>query len=175
LKKSTRKPLEPKEIESKLSFIGGITHDLREMEAFVRFAEKLPPNPVILETGTCFGKSAASWVLATGGQVFSMENSPMRVSVARNNINTLGLQDNIVILNCDSEKHLWNKMVDVVYLDSAHDYDHLMIELKKYSPFAKHLICGHDYGHKEFPGVQMAVDEYFGDIDLDGSIWYRWL
>lgn len=167
--------LSAKEIQAKLQHFGGITHDLRETEAFLRFAAKLPPNSTILETCTCWGKSACSWVLATNGHIWTMEKEPIRVSVSQNNINSVGLQDHINVICCDSERYPWKRQVDVVWLDSDHTPDHLLIELKKYTPFAKHLVCGHDYGHPEFPGVQMMVDNYFGDIDVDGTIWYRWI
>ena len=162
------------EIQDTLHHFGGITHILQDTECFIRFAQRLPPNPVILETGTCFGKSACSWVLATGGFVYTMENTK-RTNIAQNNINSVGLQDSVKVIQCNSEFYPWDKMVDVVYLDSDHTPDHLIQEIRKYTPFAKHLICGHDYGHPEFPGVQMMVDNYFGKIDVDGTIWYRWL
>jgi hypothetical protein len=162
------------EIYEKIQPFGYMTHEMAEIETFLNLSKKLPPNPTILETGTCMGKSACSWVYATGGHVWTMEYSS-RASMAMNNIRSVGLQDNITILCCDSEIYPWNRKVDVVWLDSDHSYKHLRTEIDKYVVWCEHLICGHDYGHKDFPGVKQAVDDYFGKVEVEGVIWYKWL
>ena len=42
-------------------------------------------------------------------------------------------------------------------------------------PKTKKLICGHDYMKADYPGVQQALDEYFGPGQVQrgpGSLWY---
>lgn len=162
------------EIMKSISIFGAETHVMSDVETFLMFAKKLPPKPTILETGTCFGKSACSWVYATGGQVFSVEMTD-RVNIARNNIRSVGLENNITVIQGSSTAIPWSREVDVVWLDSDHGYIHLTKEINKYISFAQHLICGHDYGHKNFPGVKQAVDDYFGKVEVSGGIWYKWL
>lgn len=66
---------------------------------------------------------------------------------------------------------------DFVFIDGDHRYqqvyDDIMrgIYLLRYSPLE--LIAGHDYGHKDWPGVKDAVDEVFGPhVKVVDTIWY---
>lgn len=162
------------EVLEKIKPFGYETHERVEVETFQKFISKLPPKPTMLETGTCFGKSSCDWVLSGGGHVWTMEFTD-RANIARNNIRSIGLENEITVIQCNSEAFNWNREVDVVWLDSDHGYTHLTKEINKYILWGKHLICGHDYGHKNFPGVKQAVDDYFGKVEVSGGIWYKWL
>jgi len=68
---------------------------------------------------------------------------------------------------------------DMVFIDGGHEYDHVMNDLKVWTPKAKKLISGHDY-YSPYPdeqGVRQAVDEFFDKKDLKfyERIWYKWL
>jgi hypothetical protein len=170
------------EILEKLShFKYGDACQLNEINTIIELAKKLPPNPIILETGTLVGKAACAWALVTGGTVYTVEfNDNMTETVA--NIKSVGLEGKVIPIHGDSTKIPWDKMVDVVWLDSNHDMKTLMLELHKYSPYVRHLICGHDYQPEvneypnKFPDVKPTIDSWFGGKhSVDNLIWYKWL
>lgn len=166
------------EILAKLSdFQYWDTHQRPEVETLLELAKRLPPQPTIRETGTLVGKSACSWALATGGTVYTVEYND-NLAETRSNIARLGLSDRIFLERGDSTKVPWDQMVDVVWLDSNHDHATIIKELRKYSPYARKLICGHDYNHPDYPDVRTTVDAWFdGKLDSppNTSIWYKWV
>jgi predicted O-methyltransferase YrrM len=58
--------------------------------------------------------------------------------------------------------------VDLVFIDADHSYEACKQDIDIWLPKVRFggMICGHDYKHPRFPGVQKAVDEVFqGDFD----------
>jgi len=65
-------------------------------------------------------------------------------------------------------------MVDMVFIDGDHAYESVLDDLKTWAPRTKKMVCGHDLS-AETPGVQQALDEYFGPGQVHtgpGKIWY---
>ena len=56
----------------------------------------------------------------------------------------------------------WTQPIDYLYVDAAHDYESVRADLRAWVPHVRPggLILGDDYGHRLFPGVQAAWDEY---------------
>lgn len=56
--------------------------------------------------------------------------------------------------------------MDFVYLDADHSFDGVCDDLRHWFPKVREggIICGHDYGHPSFPGVQRAVDAFFSRL-----------
>jgi hypothetical protein len=71
-----------------------------------------------------------------------------------------------------------NNSLDFVFIDADHSYEHTLEDIKCwYSKVRDYgLICGHDFTHPKCPGVEQAVNEYFGnDFELGiNGIWYSW-
>lgn len=64
--------------------------------------------------------------------------------------------------------------VDCVFIDADHAYESVLNDLKLWEPRARKIVCGHDMA-PETPGVQRALDEYFGAGQVHsglGSLWY---
>lgn len=64
---------------------------------------------------------------------------------------------------------------DFIFIDAAHSYEAVRQDIGDWLPKVKHgaWFGGHDY-HPAWPGVQRAVTEAFGAVDLlDGHIWAR--
>lgn len=49
---------------------------------------------------------------------------------------------------------------DIVFIDGDHRYDQVLSDIIAYYNKAKYIVCGHDYGHKDYSGVKKAVDEF---------------
>lgn len=150
--------------------------DMPNIEAFVRLAEKLPKQATILEIGTWLGRSAMTWLLATGGNLTSIDINQDTQRQAEQHATELGFADKSkFIIGSANEIEIgqFSGGFDVVWIDGDHSYEACMQDIKKFDPFARILICGHDYA-PAFPGVIQAVDEYFGkdNVQHDGNIWY---
>jgi hypothetical protein len=62
---------------------------------------------------------------------------------------------------------------DAVFIDGDHSYEGVKADIAAWRPKTKGLLCGHDYGKSDLPGVTQAVDEAFGVPERgSGSIWF---
>lgn len=76
-------------------------------------------------------------------------------------------------------------MVDMVFIDGAHDRKSIQDDIDGWLPKTARLICGHDYYDTDEWKVKSVVDEMFGDrvepaiegdVDFERSaIWTVWL
>ncbi len=53
-------------------------------------------------------------------------------------------------------------MVDMVFIDGDHAYEEALKDLTLWAPRARKLVCGHDLYHNECPGVEQALNEFYG-------------
>lgn len=67
---------------------------------------------------------------------------------------------------------------DVIFIDAMHTYDDCLADIKRWWPRVRPggVMCLHDYGHGDFPGVEQAFDEVFGPAP-DGTtcVTLRWV
>ena len=163
-----------KEIHKKLEgIVGDYTFNLSNMEVVCKIAKILPEGATVIEIGTFWGRSACVWALATGGIVYTIDIED-RLKIINDNIKKMGLEKQVIPLVGNSSKMLWEKRVDCVFIDGNHSYEDTMRDIKKWMPFAKTVICGHDY-NDNFPTVKKAVDDFFGKLNSplieDNEIW----
>lgn len=67
------------------------------------------------------------------------------------------------------------KKFDIIYLDTAHDYETINRQLQQVRPLVHtgSIVCGDDYRDVPGWGVKRAVAEHFTDWKVwDGQIWY---
>lgn len=67
-------------------------------------------------------------------------------------------------------------IMDMVFIDGDHRYETVVRDIKKADELLRKggLICGHDYGHPNWPGVKQAVDELVGPVSIENStIWWK--
>ena len=69
--------------------------------------------------------------------------------------------------------------LDFCFVDADHSRDGCARDIRAYWKIVKHrgILCGHDYGKEDLPGVTIAVDDFAREVaaDLnveDGSIWW---
>lgn len=64
--------------------------------------------------------------------------------------------------------------VDMVFIDGDHRYETVIRDIKKAHELVRNngLICGHDYGHTKWPGVERAVNELIGKVEVEDTIWW---
>ncbi len=61
-----------------------------------------------------------------------------------------------------------NEYFDFVFIDAEHSMVAALSDMYAWYPKIKPggLLCGHDYGHKRFPGVALAVKNFINDNNL---------
>ena len=69
-----------------------------------------------------------------------------------------------------------DKSLDYVFIDAAHDYESARVDiltwLEKIKPGG--LISGHNYKDGTYKGVDMAVEEIFGQVEADSNVtWFK--
>lgn len=74
-------------------------------------------------------------------------------------------------------ENVGNASLDFVFIDADHSYEGCKADIEAWTRKVKRggWLCGHDYGHPDFPGVKIAVDEVFGsEIELDAdNTWFH--
>lgn len=143
-----------------------------EQEMWLRRLKDLPGNPVIVDFGTGWGKSASSLALACPqGTVYTFDLGDVHINQTcsaeeyiekvNNYINQAGVS-NYVFTRENSHTKEWDKEIDVLNDDSDHTYPTTKGEIERWVPFVKQggLVFFHDYEHPRCPGVRQAIDEY---------------
>lgn len=63
--------------------------------------------------------------------------------------------------------------VDMVFIDSSHDGLSVAKDIDAWKSRAARLLCGHDFGHPDYPDVERVVRERFPDVERGpGYLWY---
>jgi predicted O-methyltransferase YrrM len=65
-------------------------------------------------------------------------------------------------------------LADLVFIDGDHRYEEVLGDISRALSFVRPggTIAGHDYRHKDWPGVKRAVDEAVEGFMLEHSIWW---
>ena len=72
-------------------------------------------------------------------------------------------------LSKDIHDEFEDRTLDFLYLDASHDYDNVKQDLNWWVPKVKKggLFFGHDYNNRGYKKVKKAVDEYFGEENVN--------
>lgn len=64
------------------------------------------------------------------------------------------------------------QQLDLVFIDAAHDYHSVVDDIAAWAPLVRPggILCGHDFGHRRFGGVQQAVREFVEPRGLDLTV-----
>lgn len=135
-----------------------------DVNALKHLAERLPPSPVIVNIGACFGTSAMAFIEARPDCfVFSIDIRPSPKEVEHLQLASLYQQGRVIRLlgrSQDAGKH-WPGIVDLVYVDGSHARDDVIEDIQTWLPHIRPggiMVC-HDYDKPICPGVKPVVDE----------------
>lgn len=120
----------------------------------------------VLELGTAEGESTLALLQAAhqiGGEVYSIDVDPCLE--ARKMIENNGLLDRWTFIQGDDLQVKWEKGIDHLFIDTNHEFQHTLKELKKYEPYVREggIITLHDI--VSFPQVMEAITEYMKNRD----------
>jgi methyltransferase family protein len=130
----------------------------------------------VVEVGSLHGRSAFALLNACNGPVYCID--PWDDDRYESFMDECGHFSNLVAIRaCSPGAADQVPDVDMVFLDGDHEYEGVVADIEAWLPKTRKLLCGHDYGHPDYPGVARAVDEILGDQvvlagpgDLEG-IW----
>jgi Methyltransferase domain len=129
----------------------------------------------VVEVGCLRGRSAFALITACDGPVYCIDPWPEHYESF---MSACGHFPNLVAIRASSPEAAEQvPQVDMVFLDGDHEYAAVVADIEAWLPKTRRLLCGHDYGHPDYPGVAEAVDAIFADaMELAGpghlaSIW----
>lgn len=97
--------------------------------------------------------------------------------VWRNNMSKVGVLGMIRprhMLSVMAARLYLDESLDFIFIDADHSYESVKEDIVAWYPKLKPggVLSGHDYRSNHFPGVSLAVDEFFGGkARADGSCW----
>jgi predicted O-methyltransferase YrrM len=157
-----------------------------EQSLWLRYLSTLPGNPNIVDFGTGWGKSALSLALACPqGFVYTFDTGV--IYIAYEAVKNLEEYHSKIEDYTKEAKNLKSIVassltiplpefeIDVLNIDSAHDYETTKAEIERWLPRVKQggLVFLHDWEHPKAPGVKQAWDELvrYNLKDLISSFW----
>lgn len=147
--------------------------DIDELEWLYDTAQGME---TVVEIGAWEGRSTIALLEACRGTVFAVDPWKGNGGSYSEFIYNTSPFENLVIMKMPSVRAssiLNGTEVDMVFIDGDHNYTSIRSDIDAWLPRTKKIICGHDYADPLSPGVKIAVDETFGDVELVSSIWYK--
>ena len=143
----------------------------KEGNILYNICRELKPK-VVLELGTFHGFSSAYFLSAikdnSYGFLYSVDSEIKHIEIARTHLSNIS-KDFELIEAFSADQRLspmphvpelsWDKPIDLLFIDGAHDFKSVIADLNKFVPFVSNggLILCHDYDHE----CKKAIDSYF--------------
>jgi predicted O-methyltransferase YrrM len=162
-----------------------------ELRYLADLAGSLPPQARWVEVGSYAGRSllATGLSLPPGAELTAIDScvgvppqSALAVDVASSlqqvlsMVNARGVRARLLVEpSADAARHFDDASLDVVFVDGDHTAEGVRADITAWLPKLKPggVLCGHDYLHPTYPGVQELVDQLLPDRSLvpDSTIW----
>ena len=136
-----------------------------EMFFLYDLAKEVPIGGEIVEIGSCYGSSSACLCLGSNDKanvslIDIFVHHPVRKAsyeLLDSNLKQIGLK-NFKILKVDCMTlDGWDKAIDLIHIDGAHDYRHIKHDLVALGTCANLIVC-HDYDH--ISSVTKAINDF---------------
>jgi predicted O-methyltransferase YrrM len=84
---------------------------------------------------------------------------------------------NLVRFRCSAEdfRQVYDGPLDLIHIDHVHTEQETAISILWALGLIRGggVVCGHDYGHDDFPGVAAAVQRHLPDHHHEGLVWWK--
>lgn len=148
-----------------------------DMKVLKEEIEKLEPGQIYLEIGVDEGRSMAvahhyakEGVFIIGIDIHDVYPHPASIGrgvfAEKEGIIGIGRRGFFIHGDADEFVELWNKPIDLLFIDGHHNYDSVKDNALKWIPKVKEdgVVLYHDYDH---PETKQWIDEYHGnDIEV---------
>jgi predicted O-methyltransferase YrrM/DNA-directed RNA polymerase subunit RPC12/RpoP len=143
----------------------------------------------IVEVGSWKGRSTHALLSGCPGTVWAVDHFKGSMAerertqshfeatirdVSEDFLKNVGMFPNLKLLKVDSieaSKHFEPQSIDMVFIDGGHTYEDIYLDLEAWTPIARKMICGHDYGSE----VKDAVDKKFGEDRVETRDFGLWM
>jgi len=132
----------------------------------------------VVEIGSWRGRSTKALCDSCPGMVWAIDPWRSNMDAYEDFIQNTKRTVDLIIMRMPSLRAVQlfpDKSVDMVFIDGNHDYKFVKADIQTWTPKVKKLICGHDWGHPDYPGVNHAVEKHLDGFGVYQSIWYKWL
>jgi hypothetical protein len=168
----------------------------KELKAIERLAVRVPPNGVVVEIGSLFGRSSYTWATSVpaSANVYCIDPwvreqwmidfvetmipdcPPLSFEAFQHYVGDL---PNIIPIRAYSPQGVsdWSRPVDIVFDDSNHTNPWFRNNLNFWSQHLRPggILCGHDYCD-DWPDVRSEVDglarEWKTKVSVVGMLWW---
>lgn len=157
-------------------------HTAVDVDTLYTLAEMLPPNPVIVNIGACFGTSTLAMLEARPDAfIFSIDinvcpKEPEHIARAGADVGSV-----IRVLGpSQSAGTHWPGQVDMVFVDGAHGYPEVVRDIRAWGDKIRPngILAFHDYDKEILPHVKRAVDDEMVGLEpflqVESIRAYRW-
>lgn len=138
-------------------------HTVGDVETLHQLAKMLPPNPIIVNIGACFGTSAMALLEdRPDAFVFSVDVWVCPKERAHLNQSDCDHKRVVRVLGDSAEIGIhWPYFVDMVFVDGGHEYEQVLADIAAWLPKIQPggIIAFHDYKLGPCAEVGPAVDE----------------
>jgi len=159
---------------------------------YSRFVAEIPDNGKLVEVGCWKGKSVCYFAVEAinSGKTISIDavdtwkgsaehagfdcvKNDTLYQIFLDNIKPVNHMVKPIRMNSPDASSLYeDESVDIVFLDAAHDYDSVLIDIKSWLPKVKSggILAGHDFNNS-WVGVINAVTESLYPFEVQGPCW----
>jgi precorrin-6B methylase 2 len=131
----------------------------------------------IVEIGSLIGRSSAALLSGCKGPVYCIDCwTGDNASGKQYFLANVGHYPNLHMIH-DYAHNVVNAVpdVDMTFIDGEHTLKAVAEDVRDWFPKTRVLLCGHDYGHPDYPGVKDLIDSAFEGrfaVAPGTSIWY---
>lgn len=134
----------------------------------------------VIEVGSHRGRSTRALGDNCPGVVYAVDrwNDPANFRAFHENLADLIVSGRVrpVWSESSSAADLFGlRCADMVFIDGDHDENPCASDIELYRPLLSRgggMLCGHDYGLPDHPGVKPAVDRVVGFVNVFETIWW---
>jgi predicted O-methyltransferase YrrM len=120
-------------------------------------------SPLFVNLGSGHGTSSLAMAEACPeADIYSVDNNLWFMECERKTFNEAGKkQPHQIHSNCHDPDLVFEHEVDLIFVDADHRENEVRSDILKWFQYIRNkgIIAFHDYGHPNYPGVRIAVDE----------------
>jgi predicted O-methyltransferase YrrM len=151
-------------------------------------AARAAEHKEVVEIGCYKGRSTRALADATPGRVTAVDCwlpfkdrqwllTGKEYAEFQRNVNDLLLSGKVTawkLKSVQAVETFKDRKFDMVFIDADHAYESVRDDILAWRKLVRKggLLCGHDYGHADWPGVKRAVDELLPNRQVHESIWW---
>ncbi len=151
-----------------MSILTNLASKQSDMSSHVEFLHDLVVSEkatTVLELGVCPGVSTLAFLCGlqkTNGHLYSCDIAPCKQAIAAVTRANLGAYWTFINQDDYLVAETWDKIVDILLIDTDHTYEHTLFELQWFSPFVRKggVILMHDTHSRFTFGIMKAIDEF---------------